>query len=308
MAAGSHSLTRSPTNTRLPRDLDILVPSRPTRPTWSQCRTKGRPVTDSDWAVSHSWWGKTRSRPPPWTSRVSPSSRRARAEHSMCHPGRPGPHRDSQDGSSGRDGCHSTKSRGCRLLGSSGFPPCSAAMASMVGGIEVAERPEALEGGHVEVHRAAGLVGVAGVEHRTDEGEDLGDGRSGPGLGEGGDQAEGGHVGVEPGDLLRGQVEVVDAELAGLAEDVVVHVGDVAHAPSLVAEVPQSSLQDVEGQVDLGVAQVGRVVRRDPARVEGHHRSGLQRGDRPSGRVVELHSPSPVHPVSLPPSPAQRSP
>ena len=75
------------TKTRLPRDFDIFVPSRPTRPTCSQWRTNGRPVTDSDWAVSHSWWGKTRSRPPPWTSTVSPSSRRASAEHSMCQPG-----------------------------------------------------------------------------------------------------------------------------------------------------------------------------------------------------------------------------
>ena len=63
---------------------------------------------------------------------VSPSSRRASAEHSMCHPGRPGPQRDSHEGSSGSEGCHRTKSRGWRLLGSSGFPPCSAARASMV--------------------------------------------------------------------------------------------------------------------------------------------------------------------------------
>ena len=47
-------------------------------------------------------------------------------------PGLPGPHRDSHDGSSDRDGCHSTKSRGLRLLGSPGLPPCSPAMASMV--------------------------------------------------------------------------------------------------------------------------------------------------------------------------------
>ena len=44
----------------------------PTSPTWNQCRTNGLPVTDSDCAVSHSWWGNTRSRPPPWMSIVSP--------------------------------------------------------------------------------------------------------------------------------------------------------------------------------------------------------------------------------------------
>ena len=40
-AAGSARATRSSTKTRLPSDLDIFVPSRPTRPTWSQWRTKG---------------------------------------------------------------------------------------------------------------------------------------------------------------------------------------------------------------------------------------------------------------------------
>ena len=86
-------------------------------PTWNHSRTKGCPVTDSDWAASHSWCGNTRSRPPPWMSIVSPSSRSASAEHSMCQPGRPGPQRDSHAGSSGSDGCHSTKSSGLALVG-----------------------------------------------------------------------------------------------------------------------------------------------------------------------------------------------
>ncbi len=54
--------------------------------------------------------------------------------------------------------------------------------------------PKRGEGGDVEVDRPAGLVGVARVEHRADEGEDLGDGRGGPGLGPRRDQAEGRHV------------------------------------------------------------------------------------------------------------------
>ncbi len=62
-----------------------------------------------------------------------PSSRSTRAEHSMCQPGRPGPQRDSQAGSSGREGCQRTKSSGSRLLGSSGWPPCSAASSNMRG-------------------------------------------------------------------------------------------------------------------------------------------------------------------------------
>ena len=77
----------------------------------------------------------------------------------------------------------------------------------------------------------------------------------------GSDQAgispERGHVGVEAADLLGGQVEEVDAELACLAEDVVVDVGDVADTSGLVAEVAQPPLEDVEGQVHLGVARDG---------------------------------------------------
>ena len=72
-----------------------------------------------------------------------------------------------------------------------------------------------------------------------------------------GQQVERLHVGVEAGHLLGRQVEVVDAELAGLAQDVVVDVGDVAHALRLVAEVAQPPLQHVVGDVGGGVAEVG---------------------------------------------------
>ena len=47
----------------------------------------------------------------------------------------------------------------------------------------------------------------------------------------------------------------------------------------LVAEVAQPALQDVEGQVDLGVTEVGGVVRGDPAGVERHDRAGLEGDD-----------------------------
>ena len=42
--------------------------------------------------------------------------------------------------------------------------------------VEVADLAEAGEGGDVEVDGTAGLVGVPRVEHRADQGEDLGDG------------------------------------------------------------------------------------------------------------------------------------
>ena len=79
--------------------------------------------------------------------------------------------------------------------------------------VEMADRAEPGEPGHVEIDGPGGLVGVAGVEHRPDQGQDLGDRRRGAGLRPRRDEAEGGHVGVEPGDLLGRQVEVVHPEL-----------------------------------------------------------------------------------------------
>ena len=104
-----------------------------------------------------------------------------------------------------------------------------------------------------------------------------------------GQQVERGHVVVEPGRLGRREVEVVDAELAGLAQDVVVDVGDVAHALRVVAAVAQAALEDVVGEVRGGVAEVGGVVRRDAARVHRDDRAGLERHDLAAGGVVEAH-------------------
>ena len=78
-------------------------PRRPgCRATWTSWCRPGRPgrrgttparracPSPTGTGPSHSWWGKTNP-PPPWMSRVFLSSRNASAEHSMCHPGRPGP-------------------------------------------------------------------------------------------------------------------------------------------------------------------------------------------------------------------------
>ena len=45
-----------------------------------------------------------------------------------------------------------------------------------------------------------------------------------------------------------------------------------------------------------GVAEVSRVVRRDPARVHRHHRAGLEGDDLAPGRVVQPHR----HSMSMP--------
>ena len=59
--------------TILPSDFDIFSPSTVSTPLCTQWRAKGAPgQAHSLWAISFSWWGKTRSMPPPWMSTVSP--------------------------------------------------------------------------------------------------------------------------------------------------------------------------------------------------------------------------------------------
>ena len=71
----------------LPTDLAIFSAPIRTMPLCIQIRASGRPRAASVWAISFSWWGKTRSEPPPWISKSVPSSCSAIAEHSMCQPG-----------------------------------------------------------------------------------------------------------------------------------------------------------------------------------------------------------------------------
>ncbi len=130
---------------------------------------------------------------------------------------------------------------------------------------------------------------MPGFEHHPDEAEDVGDGGGGPRLGERRQEAQGGHVGVEAVHLLGRQVEVVHAQLPGLAQDVVVDVGHVPHALGVVTEVAKPALQDVVGQVGGGVAEVGGVVGGDPAGVHLDHRAGLEGNHPPAGGVVEIH-------------------
>ena len=76
----------------LPRDFDIFSELATwTIPLCIQILARGLPRAASVCAISFSWWGKTRSEPPPWIENSTPSSSSAIAEHSMCQPGRPSP-------------------------------------------------------------------------------------------------------------------------------------------------------------------------------------------------------------------------
>ena len=111
------ALSRSLISTIVPgSDLEIFRPSLVSRPLCSQYVANVSPVYDSDWTSSFSWWGKTRSRPPPWMSKWRPRYFMLIAEHSMCQPGRPGPQGLSQEGSPGFDRFHNAKSPGWRLI------------------------------------------------------------------------------------------------------------------------------------------------------------------------------------------------
>ena len=98
-----------------PSDFDIFSPVSRSMPLCIHTRAKRSPAA-SDCARSFSWCGKIRSRPPPWTSKSSPSCTRAMAEHSMCQPGRLRPQGESQAVSSpGLLPFQSAKSSGERL-------------------------------------------------------------------------------------------------------------------------------------------------------------------------------------------------
>src|ERR1044072_2187726 len=100
----------------LPTDLLILEPPRLSIGWSIHPRANGRPAA-VDWASSFSWWGKRRSRPPPWMSNSGPRYLPTIAEHSRCQPGRPRPHGvgpDAVAGSSFLLPFHIAKQRGAR--------------------------------------------------------------------------------------------------------------------------------------------------------------------------------------------------
>ena len=155
----------------LPSDFDIFSASVSIIPLCIQIWAKPRPAP-SDWAISFSWWGKTRSEPPPWIANSGPSSASAIAEHSMCQPGRPGPQGESQEvSSSGLWAFQRAKSSGSSL--SEADPASSPWSMSSVRRLE--SLPYSAIAADLEVDVAARLVGVAGVDQLGDQLQDLAD-------------------------------------------------------------------------------------------------------------------------------------
>ena len=214
------------------------------------------------------------------------------AEHSTCHPGRPGPYGESQAGSS----CE-------RLLPEHeveriAFVWVVGRVAPLVGdgqhlvARDVAQLAELRIAAHRKVDVAAALVGVALVNERLDDLEHLGNVIRSANVMIGFQPVQVAHVLEVASRFTVAQLLPGEADLFRFAQDVVVDVGDVLNVgdiPSLVAHDPD---QDIEGEKGEGVPDMGRVVRCDAADIEADRAiSRRETLDPPRLGVEKLHSP-----------------
>ncbi len=140
---------------------------------------------------------------------------------------------------------------------------------------------------HVGVLRVVDDVGRAGRQQLLHHFDHLVDGLGGGDVVLGRQHPQGGHVGAEQIGLPGAQVAPVDPVPLGPFEQRVVDVGDVLDVVHPVAVVEPHPVDQIEGQVGGGMAEVGGVVGRDPADVHGRRRARHCRPDLPVGAVVE---------------------
>ena len=88
------------------------------------------------------------------------------------------------------------------------------------------------------------------------------------------------HLGQEGGDVAVAEREIVLAGLPGLAQHVVVDIGQVLDVDDVMAEVLEIPMQHVEADVGECVAEVARVVRGHATDVEP---DAVAAGDRREG-------------------------
>src|ERR1017187_7018769 len=152
-----------------------------------------------------------------------------------------------------------------------------------------ADPTELRKAGHIEIDRAARLVGVSLVQRNSHQRQNFRYGGRRTWLGGHPQQVQHAHFGVEPRHLLSRQIQIVDSHLPGLAQYVVVYVGDIADAPRHVSGILQTPLQHVEVQVNGSVTQVSRVVGGDPTGVHRDQWAGRKGHHRSSRRVEQFH-------------------
>ena len=175
-----------------------------------------------------------------------------------------------------------------RLAGLGGFPECKVERVFLDvvdvdarAGLQifdrlVAELAVVLEFQRAVVHVAVDLIGVALIDERCDEVDDLLDvfGR----LRVHGRLADAERVGVGEvfGDVFFRDFLARDALFVGALDDLVVHVGEVLHERHLVAAVLEIAAQHVEHDDRARVADVDEVIHRRTAGVHAHL-AGLDR-------------------------------
>ena len=142
------------------------------------------------------------------------------------------------------------------------------------------------QGAHVVVD-VAGLsdVGVAGVQQALYQVDHLGDVACGARLVGGGGHPQGAVGGVELPLEALGPGPPRHRRLGGggLAEDLVVDVGDVADEADLLAAALEPAAQDVEGDAAAHVADVGRALDGGTTQVDRHQAGGGRGGQRHDG-------------------------
>ena len=134
----------------------------------------------------------------------------------------------------------------------------------------VAELAVVLEFQRAVVHVTVDLVGVALVDERRDEVDDLLDVLGGLRVHGRLADAERMRVGKVLGDVFFGDLLAGDALLVGTIDNLVVHVGEVLHERYLVAAVLQIAAQHVEHDDRARVADVDVVIHRRAAGVHTH--------------------------------------
>ena len=224
-------------------------------------------------------------------SRPLPIRLSAIAAHSTCQPGRPGPERR----------------RPTRLPRPLGAPQQRVELIRFAGPVRVAaafgeqrQHGVAVVAGLVaELQRGVGAVvhvgefGVVddvrrpGGQHLLDQLDDLGHRVGCRHVFAWRQHPQCGHVVAVQRDLAGGEVAPVDAVAIGPLEQWIVDVGDVLHVVHVVSEVQPQPVDQIERQIGRGVAEMGGVIRRDPADVHGGRRPGRDRAHLAVRSVVQ---------------------
>ena len=256
----------------LPTDLAIF-----SSPIWSiplciQICASSWPRPASVCAASFSWWGKTRSLPPPWISNGAPSTSRPSRSTRCASPGGRGP-------TASPTPCPPSASSPSRARSRAG-PPCARRprALTLVHVVHVAVREGAVLGqrAHAEVDVALGLVGMAALDQRLDQLDDLRHHLRRLGLEVRAPEPEAPGV-LEVGRRhLRGELVRGPARRARRIVDLVVDVGDVGGQHRVVALVAQEALEQREEDERPRVADVDAPIDRRPAGVDADAVAGTR--------------------------------